>query len=109
MKHKINSKKKGNAFELKVVHKLKTVFPKCERNLLEPNKNECFGIDINHTGKYSFQCKKGKQVPKTIYKFYEEIKKGKIKVVVMAQDYKQIMAMVTLDDLISLIKKDGGF
>ncbi len=51
---------KGHAFERWVADTLRKVFPEAKRHL-EYQKEEATGRDIDHTGPYIFQCKRGRR------------------------------------------------
>lgn len=102
----INVRTKGHSFERRVAILFHSIFPEAKRHL-EMQMSDCIGIDLDNTGELAIQCKKGKQVPKTIYGFYNQIlvdRKGKkldhhkIKTVVMARDNEEILVVVSLKD-----------
>lgn len=54
------SRTKGHSFERSVAIALRRIFPDAKRHL-EYQCDEALGIDIDNTGPYRIQCKRGKR------------------------------------------------
>lgn len=100
----MNSKRKGKKGELEVVHFWDDLFPEARRHLEFQEGEAEQGVDVILDKATGIQVKVGKQVPKQIYKFIEQIKKeegiyfvqcrrdrGKWLVILKAEDFKEIL------------------
>src|SRR5690606_25493463 len=96
---------KGHSFERWVAKKLRKVFPKARRHL-EYQQSQAQGIDIDETGIYRIQCKRGRRyAPLTKI---EEIQlcpiEGGIPVLVTKADNKEPIACLPFDHFLHLVK-----
>lgn len=95
---------KGRTFELEVVNCFKPLFRQAKRHL-EFQKTEAKGYDLDHTGIFKVQCKRGRK-----YAPLSKIKEvqlpensNEIPLLVTKGDYEQIMVGIYLDDFMRLL------
>lgn len=98
-------RRRGHDFERWVAQKLRSVFPDSKRHL-EYQVGEANGIDIDNTGEFKIQCKRGKNYsPITAI---EEVQldplDGGIPVLVTKGDNKPAMVCLPFDDFLRMIK-----
>lgn len=54
------SRTKGHGYEREIAKRLRLVFPSARRQL-EYNARDANGVDIQETGRYKIQCKRGRK------------------------------------------------
>ena len=95
---------KGHSYEREVARALRDIFPQVER---EWEAHTGKGYDLRNTGALRIQCKRGKQyAPVTKI---EEVPKALdiIPVLVTRGDNKESVAVLYLDDFLSILKDIG--
>lgn len=102
----INGRAKGHSFERWVAQEFRKVFPGAKRHL-EYQADEAQGIDLDCTGDYRVQCKRGrKYAPLTKL---NEIQlcpiEGGIPVLVTQGDHTLPMAALPLKDFLTMLRK----
>lgn len=100
------SRRKGHAFEREIAVRLRPYFPKCRRHL-EYHSEDANGVDLVETEHFRFQCKKLKTYVSvnTIKEIEHEKALGEIPVLITAGDNEPAMAVLPLDDLLSLLPR----
>lgn len=99
---------KGHSFERLIAIKLRKLFPRARRHL-EYHIGDANGIDIDNTGDFRIQCKRGKRyAPLTAI---EEIQldpiEGGIPVLITQADRKEILVALPLRYFLRLLKDAG--
>lgn len=96
---------KGHSFERWVAESLRHIFPDAKRHL-EYQAREANGRDIDYTGDYLFQCKRGRR-----YAALSAIKEvqicpidGGVPVLVTKGDNEQPLACLPFSDFLRLLK-----
>lgn len=105
-------RQKGQRGEREACKLLADLYPGCKRHLEFQKQEADMGIDIDNTGFVDIQVKIGKQVPKKIYDFINQIKSrdGQYKVVMMKRDNERWLALMELEDLkelLNILKVEG--
>lgn len=103
----VNSKRKGKSGELEVCHYWQPMFPDAHRHLETREREAKAGVDVILDDKHEIQVKIGNQVPKTAYKYMNQLKPvgGRIQWVQMRRDRKDWLVMMRADEFKKLIKK----
>jgi len=98
-------RQKGQRGEREACKLLQDIYPGCRRRLEFQSAVADAGIDIDNTGFLDIQVKIGKQVPKKVYDFINQIKPrdGQYKVVMMKRDNEKWLVILELNDLIELL------
>lgn len=96
---------KGHTFERKCAEELRHIFPKARR-LLEYHGEDCNGVDLLHTGRYKFQCKKKKGYVSvnTIKEIGHDASLNEVPILITAPDDGQAMAVLPWADLLVLLE-----
>jgi hypothetical protein len=98
----MNSRNKGHSFERDIAKKLRCVFPSARRHL-EYHKEDCKGFDLDNTGKFKIQCKRGRNYA-PINKIEEpELLEGEAPVLITKGDKKKIVVCMYFEDWIKLL------
>jgi len=100
----MNSRRKGHQYERDIVNKLKKIFPKCKRRL-EYQQLDVRGIDLDNTGSFSIQCKRGRRYAPV--NTLEEVGGTGIKMLITRADKKRSVACMYLDDLLMILEDIG--
>jgi hypothetical protein len=99
------SRTKGLNFERAIAVELRCVFP-AARRLLENHSEDAQGVDILHTGRFKFQCKRGRRYAS--FTAIEEIQcdpaLGDVPVLVTRADDKPALAALPWADFLDLLK-----
>lgn len=106
-----NSRTKGRNGEYQIIEKLKDLYPDVKRHLEMQAQEAELGVDLDNTKPFLVQVKLGTHVPKTNYKFIEQIKPqlDQYEVVCMRRDRKDWLVMMKLDswlEIITMLKKE---
>ena len=107
---RVNTRTKGHSFERKIAKDLResNIYPDAKRHLEYEKGAALLGIDIVNTGKWLIQCKKGKQDPQKLYKFYNQVRKEQdhIRTVVVKGDgqNRPPMVIMSYDDWKGLLQ-----
>lgn len=100
------NRSKGHRFERDVVHYFKEIFPDARRNLEFQKEAALHGVDLINTGRWRVQCKRGKRYV-SVTKIDEinicPIEAG-CPILITKADNKDALAVLPLDELLSLIK-----
>ena len=101
------SRNKGHAFERKIARMFREAgFPNAQRQL---EYQEGKGVDLQNTGRYLVQCKRGKQyAPITkIEEVYSSLDKNNnhIPVLITKADRKEVMAVIPLDHFLEICEQ----
>lgn len=99
------SRTKGHSFEREIASRLRVVFPEARRQL-EYHQRDARGVDLQQTGDYRFQCKRGRGYASvnTIGEIQCERLLGEIPVLVTQGDHAEPMAVIPFDDFLELLK-----
>lgn len=99
------SRTKGHSFERELAIMLRPIFPNARRHL-EYQDAEANGVDLVETGDFRFQSKKCKAYVSinTIWEIQADRLLGEVPILVTAADHKPAMAVLHLEDLLSLIR-----
>lgn len=99
------SRNKGLNFERETAIALRCVFPDARR-LLENHADDARGVDILHTGRFKFQCKRGRK-----YASFTALKEiqcdqalGEVPVLVTRGDNAPCLVALPWDDFLDLLK-----
>ncbi len=113
----MNNRKRGNNFELQIIHKLKDIgFSKAVSSRSESRNRDAAKVDICYTEPYNFQCKN--VVGKLNYHevLAEMPNEGNINIVVHKMTYRTptgrfnpigTYAILSFDDLLKIIKNNN--
>lgn len=97
------SRTKGHSFEREIAARLRVVFPEARRQL-EYHARDARGIDIQETGRYRIQCKRGKKyAPITAIEEIEHDPLFDVPVLVTKGDRGEVMAALPFGELLRLI------
>ena len=98
------SRRKGLAFEQQIARQLRPLFPKAARHL-EYQAQEAYGVDLVGTAPFKFQCKRLKKYASiSTFKEIKYVWGQDIPVLITQGDREEAMAVLTLSDLIDLIR-----
>lgn len=95
---------KGHDFERWCAEQFRKVFPNAKRHL-EYQLEDCQGIDLDETGEYKIQCKRGKRyAPLTAIKEIQLCPiEGGIPVLVTQGNYTEPLACLPLKDFLRIL------
>ncbi len=100
------SRTKGHSFERLIAQSLRYLFPEARRQL-EYHQRDARGVDIQETGNYRIQCKRGRRYHGL--QGIEEIQcdkvMGEIPILITKGDSKKIMVGMYFDDWLEMIGK----
>ncbi|MFZ2339971.1 MAG: hypothetical protein WAW07_09675 [Bacteroidales bacterium] len=102
----MNSKRKGNAFEVEMAFRLRDVFPNCRTSRFMGRLwLDSLKVDLTDTDPYYFQCKATENTP-AYHKILEEMpQSGHTNVILHKRNNKGVVAVMRFDDFLKLIKK----
>lgn len=101
----MNSRSKGHSFEREVAQQLRQVFPKARRHL-EYHLEDCKGFDLDNTGIYRIQCKRGRNyAPVSKIQEVEIVNEDHVPVLITRGDRLEAMAVIPFDHFVSLLKE----
>jgi hypothetical protein len=101
----MNSKKKGNTFEVEMAFQLRQIFPDCRTSRfmgklwLDSQK-----VDLTGTDPYYFQCKATEHTPAYHAILSEMPKTSNVNVILHKRNNMGIVAVMAFDDFIKLLK-----
>lgn len=105
---KINARKKGNSFELWCIDKLKKWWPDAVSSRSESKRTDDAGVDICYTDGWNFQCKAVERLG-TYHEILKSMPDDKnINVVLHKRNRKGTVAVMSMDDFLSLVEKING-
>lgn len=101
------SRTKGHSFERHTASEFKRIFPQARRQL-EYHEDDAKGIDLQNTGRYRVQCKRGRGYA-PINKIFEVqcldfLGVDEVPVLVTRADNCPTMAVIPFDKLLELIE-----
>ncbi len=96
------SRTKGHSFEREMANLFRLVFPDARRQL-EYHVKDANGVDLQGTGRYRVQCKRCKKYASITAINEIRAEPGTIPVLVTRGDNCKAMAVLPLDELITLI------
>lgn len=103
------ARRKGHAFERWVAKKLRGVFPGAKRHL-EYQADEALGVDIDGSGVYKIQCKRGRRYAPL--SAIDEVQlcpiEGGIKILVTKGDNTEPLAALPFEHFLHLLKNQKG-
>lgn len=101
----VNGRNKGAAYEREIARKLRHIYPKARRKL-EYNEMDANGVDLQDTGPFRFQLKRGRNYA-PINKI-EEIQVGDgIHALITKGDKKRDVVCLYLEDFLKIIEDIG--
>lgn len=104
------SRNKGHSFEREIASLLRPIFPEVRRHL-EYQASEARGVDLDATGPFRIQCKRGKRYASI--SAIEEVQvcpiEGGIPLLVTKGDRTDITVTLYFDDFINLLKNNSNF
>jgi hypothetical protein len=103
----MNSKRKGNAFEVEAAFRLREVFPNARtcRFMGKLWLDEC-KVDISDTDPFYFQCKATEKAP-SYHSILAEMPQSKnINVILHKRNRAGTVAVMDFEDFLKLIKKN---
>lgn len=100
------SRTKGHGFEREVASRLRVVFPEARRQL-EYHARDARGIDIQATGRFRFQCKRGRKYSSIAA--IEEVQCDRaigleVPVLVTAGDRTEPVAVLYFEDFLRMLE-----
>lgn len=99
------ARRKGHSFERWVAKRIRKIFPNAKRHL-EYQADEAQGIDIDGTGFYKIQCKRGRRYASL--SAIEEIQldpiEGGVRVLVTKGDNKEPLCALPFEHFLHLVK-----
>lgn len=99
---------KGHSFERLIAKKLRRIFPRARRHL-EYHIGDANGIDLDHTGDFRIQCKRGKRYASLTA--IEEVTldpiEGGVPVLITQADRKQILVCLPFGAFMNLLRDAG--
>lgn len=100
-------RRKGHSFERWCAEQFRKVFPHAKRHL-EYQASEARGVDLDNTGQYLVQCKRGRRYASlsAIFEIQPCPIEGGIPVLVTQGDSTQPLACLPLSHFLKLLKKD---
>lgn len=100
------SRTKGHSFEREIAKAFREAGFKDAKRKLEYQAEEAIGIDLDGTGQFQVQCKRKKAYSPITAIFEIKRKPEKVPVLITKPDRGEAMAVLPLDDFLTLIKKD---
>jgi len=102
----INSRAKGGRGEREVVNFWKAIFPKAKRHLEFQAVEAERGVDVDLDSIFVIQVKTGDNVPKTIYKYLEQMKltENEVGFVQCKKDRKEWLVILKAEDFKKLLQ-----
>jgi hypothetical protein len=98
------SRQKGLSFERWVAIKLRRIFPEARRQL-EYHARDARGIDLQETGRFRFQCKRGRKYsPVTAIAEIQCNRLFEIPVLVTQGDHAEPLAVLPFDEFLALLE-----
>lgn len=103
------NRRKGHQFEREVAIALRAIFPEARRQL-EYHSADARGVDIANTGKFRFQCKRGRSYApiSAIDEIQCDRFWGETPVLVTKADDLEPMAILPWDDFLKLLGASFG-
>ena len=101
----INSRKKGNTFELDCVKILRTIFNGIKTSRLVSKETDDRGIDLVHTGDWAFQCKRYAVKYPNLEKSLDMDTEATYKAVIHKRDHKEILVTMNMNDFLKILHK----
>lgn len=101
------SRRKGHSFEREIASRLRVVFPDARRQL-EYHADDARGVDIQGTGAFKIQCKRGRSYA-SINKINEvqcERALGDVPILVTQGDFTEPMVALYFEDFLLLLKRN---
>lgn len=96
------SRTKGHSYEREIANQLKPMFPEVKRHL-ESQSQEALGYDLDNTGEWRVQCKRGKKyAPIGKIKEPQIEKTGGIPVLITKGDRERSVICFYLDDFLKM-------
>ena len=100
------SRVKGRAFEQEIARRFRVVFKDAKRHL-EFQTQEAHGVDLDNTGVYRVQCKRGRR-----YASLSAMKEicyapelGEVPVLVTQGDHQDVLAVLPFEDFLRLLQE----
>lgn len=99
-------RKKGHSFEREVAILFRGIFPNAKRHL-ETRRSDVTGVDLDHTGEFRIQCKRGRNYAPLARIFEVQIDpfEGGVPVLITKGDEVEALAALPLSDFLCLIRK----
>ena len=100
------SRRKGHSFEREIAIQFRKIFPEAKRHL-EYQACEAQGIDLDHTGEFRVQCKRGRKYSPigTIKEIQLDPIEGGVPLLVTRGDNTETMVALSLKDFLAILKK----
>lgn len=103
-KKRINGKKKGNAYELKVIQDLKELYPEAVSSRSESKRADDAGIDIMYTNNLQIQCKAVEQSINTHKILSGMPKNGKMNLIFHKRNRQGETVTLSKEDFLQLLQ-----
>lgn len=99
-------RRKGHQFERDVALLFRTIFPEAKRHL-ETRRSDVTGVDLDHTGIFRIQCKRGKNYAplSKIFEVQIDPMEGGVPVLVTKGDELEPLAALPLSDFLTILRK----
>lgn len=103
----VNVKHKGRRGEQNVVKFWRDLFPEAHRHLEFREKEAVDGVDVILDEEHLIQVKLGSQIPKTNYKFINQMKENEdaLQFVQMRRDYEDWLVLLKADEFKKIISR----
>lgn len=104
----MNSKRKGNAFEVECAFRLREIFPDCRTSRFMGRLFDDYsGVDLCDTGNFNVQCKALERTP-PYHTILKKMPQGsKTNIVIHKRNNAGIVVVMTFEDFLQ-IAKDAG-
>lgn len=98
------SRRKGHSFERQIAIELRQVFPEARRQL-EYHSKDANGVDLQGTGFYRIQCKRGRKWASlnAINEVVADELLGEVPVLITQGDRERILVALPLEEFIRLV------
>lgn len=106
----MNSKQKGNRFERECAAILRReLWPECYTSRFMGSAwLDYQGVDLTGTGSFYVQCKNAERLPKSYHDILAGMpKNGKTNLILHKRNNSGIVAVMSLEDFLQLMKKKG--
>ncbi len=100
----INSKKKGNAYELDCLHKWQDIFPEAVTARFGDRSEDAKGHDLINTEQFKVQCKRGRKYRNPNVLEDIEVEEGEVPILMTRADRKKTVVCMYESDFFDLLR-----